>query len=113
MLPPESGAHYWVEHGDDSGCPPVEERNITQQASEFSLSPNPCTSNLSVHFNSPFVGNISILDVSGRVVQQQVVHEKLQVLNISVEQLSNGVYILACKNATGEFSSSSKFVVLR
>ncbi|MCC7466271.1 MAG: T9SS type A sorting domain-containing protein [Saprospiraceae bacterium] len=113
MLPPESGAHYWVEHGDDSGCPPVEERNITQQASEFSLSPNPCTSNLNVHFNSPFVGNISILDVSGRVVQQQVVHEKLQVLNISVEQLSNGVYILACKNATGEFSSSSKFVVLR
>ncbi len=38
---------------------------------------------------------------------------KLQVLNIPVEQLSNGVYILTCKNATGDLPSSSKFVVLR
>jgi hypothetical protein len=113
MLPPESGAHYWKESGDDSGCTPVEERNITRQAGEFSLSPNPCTSNLGIQFNSPFVGNISILDLSGSVVQQLVVHEKLQVLNISVEQLSNGVYILTCKNATGDLPSSGKFVVLR
>jgi hypothetical protein len=113
MLPPESGAHYWMEHGDDSGCTPVEERKITQQASEFSLSPNPCTSNLGIQFNSPFVGNISILDLSGRVVQQLVVHDKQQALNISVEQLSNGVYLLTCKNAAGELSSSSKFVILK
>jgi hypothetical protein len=113
MLPPESGAHYWKESGDDSGCTPVEERNITQQSGEFSLSPNPCTSNLGIQFNSPFVGNISILDLSGRVVQQLVVHEKLQVLNIPVEQLSNGVYILTCNNANGDLPSSGKFVVLR
>ena len=89
MLPPESGAHYWKESGDDSGCVPVEERNTIRQDSTFSLSPNPCTSNLRIQFKSPFDGNISISDLSGSVVQQLVVHEKLQVLNISVEQLSN------------------------
>ncbi|MFN0036892.1 MAG: T9SS type A sorting domain-containing protein, partial [Saprospiraceae bacterium] len=79
----------------------------------FVLSPNPASEVLHVQFEAPFMGELVISDLAGRVIQRLSVQDKLQALDISVEQLNNGVYILSCTNSTGNLPSNAKFVVLR
>lgn len=113
MLPPEEGAQYWRENPDEYNCPQRTARDAGPQDLGFSLSPNPCSDFLNVQFELPFVGNLSISDLSGRVLESRLIHDESKGLSIPVGHLSNGVYLLTCTNSSGKLPVSTKFVVLR
>jgi len=113
MLPPEEGAQYWRENPDDYNCPQRVSRDAGLQDIGCSLSPNPCSDFLRVQFDTPFIGDLVISDLSGRVVQQRSVYDEILTLEVPVEQLNNGVYLLSCTGLAGKLPSNVKFVVLR
>jgi len=113
MLPPAEGAQYWRENPDTDNCPQQIERDASFQTIILSLSPNPCSDVLHVQFDTPFIGDLIISDLSGRDVQHLHVQDKSLTLDIPVEQLNNGVYFLSSSTLLGKPSKSIKFVVLR
>lgn len=113
MLPSEEGAQYWRENPAEYNCPQRRERGVGLQEISFLLSPNPCSDFLLIQFEAPFAGELFISDLSGRVVQSQLVQEKAEVFSIPVGQLNIGVYLLTCTDASNKTSTKAKFVVLR
>ncbi|MDO8366728.1 MAG: T9SS type A sorting domain-containing protein [Saprospiraceae bacterium] len=113
MLAPEEGAQYWQENPDENNCLPQTERDEKLQKIGLSLSPNPCSDMLHVQFEAPFAGNLIISDLSGRLIQQWSVQEKIPSQDIPVKNLNNGIYILTCSSSMGKLPTSVKFVILR
>jgi hypothetical protein len=113
MLPPEEGAQYWHENPDEDNCL---ERTVQDKISEnigITLSPNPCSEFLQVQFDAPFVGDLIISDLSGQVIRKLQILEKSLILDIPVDQLNNGIYLLSYSDHSGTKLSNAKFVVLR
>ncbi|HLP92899.1 MAG TPA: T9SS type A sorting domain-containing protein [Saprospiraceae bacterium] len=113
MLPPEESGPYWHEDPNVDNCPQRTSRDAKLQDFGCTLSPNPVSDMLRLQFDGPFVGTLVISDLSGRVIQQLDTGEQTNALDIPVNQLINGVYLITCTDQAKNWSASSKFVVLR
>jgi hypothetical protein len=60
--------------------------------SNFSISPNPATDNVTFTFTESVSGNVSIVDLQGNVLATKFISGKTT--NISTADLSIGVYIV-------------------
>ncbi len=79
----------------------------TLSESSFSVYPNPTSEMLNVSFGSTFNGNVSVVDMSGKVV----LHKKVKgdYIDMNLHHLSAGTYIVVVSN--GKSSASRKIEV--
>lgn len=110
---PNGGAQYWRENPDEYICQQRGERSGNLRTNGVLLSPNPCSDILRVQFESPFTGDITISDLSGRVIEQQQILDLSQTLDVLVGHLNSGVYILSSSSIDGGLPINAKFVVIR
>lgn len=76
--------------------------------SNISLYPNPTSNNLNVKSEEDLNGDLSIMDISGKVVYSQSVFNS-KLVNIDVSSLTKGLYFITLTN--GDNQSSAKFIV--
>jgi len=82
--------------------------NTVVNESNISLYPNPTSNILNVKSDEDLTGDISILDITGKLVySQSVINSKL--VNIDVSSLTKGLYFITLTN--GDTMSSAKFIV--
>jgi len=93
------------------------EKNIAAGLS-MKLYPNPASDNTTVWFNNNNDGatyNITLIDISGRMVMQQK-HEKLmageQWMPINTSSLNNGVYFVNI-SGSNNFNATSKLIITK
>jgi len=80
---------------------------------EMILSPNPTNKKLTVELSKIPITNsiqISIIDLHGRVIKT-ISKPSQSSYNLSVEELSSGIYLLQIKNDSGQILGIKKFVV--
>ncbi len=87
--------------------------SVQGENGSFTLWPNPASEVLHLQFDAPLKGEIAISDLSGRAVQVLSIPEEAKDLDIPVEHLENGVYVLSFTDASGKLPITAKFVVLR
>lgn len=68
----------------------------------FSVYPNPCTNNFNISFNEDIKGkiNLSILDITGRIIKSQTIIKDNQNTDftVSIPELNSGIYLLKIEN---------------
>jgi hypothetical protein len=69
--------------------------------------PNPAKEQINISFDAPSTGQISLIDVSGKVVLVEQIHGKELALDLSV--FNAGIYMLAIQT---DFYSAQKKIVL-
>src|SRR5690606_18965122 len=75
----------------------------TASASMVSLFPNPASSFINLQFTRPFSGNIQVMDMSGRLLQQQSVDLTNTVI-LNIGDLPDGMYWVRLNDqATGAY----------
>jgi len=79
----------------------------------FTLWPNPASDVLHIQFDVPWKGEITISDLSGRTVQVLSIAEEAKVLDVAVDQLKNGVYVVSFTDEFGKVFTSTKIVIIR
>ncbi len=72
---------------------PVSSAEPASAAAAFSVSPNPANDLVKITFKEPFTGNLVLLDVAGRVVQQFSLNATV-LFNFDTQKLPNGIYYL-------------------
>lgn len=78
----------------------------------FTLYPNPATEHISLRFETQHQDlNISILDITGRVVVREAVAKQQTTTRISTRDLNAGVYVVEVAGADGELFGRSQFIV--
>jgi hypothetical protein len=102
----------------DSECMEVEVKTVGTisvhgEDGEISLSPNPASDIMHVQFEAGFHGRIVISDLAGSSVQTHFISEESRSIEVPVNQLENGAYVLTFFDASGKLPSSVKFMVLR
>ncbi|MCB0516495.1 MAG: T9SS type A sorting domain-containing protein [Bacteroidetes bacterium] len=73
----------------------------------FSVSPNPATSNVLLQADEAFV-NVAVLDISGRAILQQNCNTNN--LQLDIEGLSSGLYLVRAQMENGKLLSEKLFV---
>lgn len=86
--------------------------NITKNDTDVNIYPNPVIDNLSVEFKETLtVQNLLLItDVTGRILKQQIVPAFSKKINIAVNNLTKGTYILEMESGNKIFHKS--FLVL-
>ncbi len=79
----------------------------------FTLWPNPASDVLHIQFDVPWKGEITISDLSGRTVQVLSITEEIKVLDVAVDHLKNGVYVVSFTDEFGKVFTSTKIVIIR
>lgn len=102
----------------DTECMEVEAKTVNTVSAQgingdFSIWPNPASEVLHVQFGVQLKGEISISDLSGRRVQVLAIPEEAKILDVPLDQLENGVYLLSLTDRYGKLPATAKFVVLR
>ena len=69
--------------------------------------PNPAKEQINISFDAPSTGQISLIDVSGKVVLVEQIHGKELALDLSA--FNAGIYMLAIQT---DFYSAQKKIVL-
>ena len=84
--------------------------NEVWQKYKFEIYPNPASEWLNVKFenieNTPTT--VSIIDMNGRLIQEQVLDNNSKSINISA--IPQGIYLLKCKLGTNETATSTVFI---
>lgn len=96
---------------DDLGVvynPPVgvDEDEATK---DISVYPNPASENLYVNMAGILGANVSIFDITGKKVSQQILTEKLNSVNVA--SLANGMYVYQVNSNTNGTLKTGKFIV--
>lgn len=77
------------------------------------LWPNPASRVLHIQFEVPLKGEVAISDLSGRRVQVLSNIEETKTLDIPVDHLENGVYVVSFTDVSGKLFANAKIVVIR
>jgi len=77
------------------------------------LLPNPASDILHIQLETPMKGMAMISDLSGRTLQVFSIVENVEVIDMPVADLANGVYVLSLYDESGKLPFSAKFVVLQ
>ena len=102
----------------DTACKEVEVEIVstvtTQEGGQkIMLLPNPASDILHIQLETPMKGMAMISDLSGRTLQVFSIVENVEVIDMPVADLANGVYVLSLYDESGKLPFSAKFVVLQ
>lgn len=84
----------------------VDEATATK---DISVYPNPASENLYVNMAGILGANVSIFDITGKKVAQQILTEKLNSVNVA--SLANGMYVYQVNSSTNGTLKTGKFIV--
>jgi hypothetical protein len=85
--------------------------NPTIVAEKLLLHPNPAKEELQITFPASFTGNLLLMDLTGKVVWQENGLLKNRTFNLSLGNLSNGIYVLSGIDTENNTSYQQKVVV--
>lgn len=112
LLPPEENGAYWQEDPAVHNCAERSSDREEKWSQKLDVSPNPASDFVRITFDHPASGEISVCDLTGRVLQTYSMQEAAMPLEIPTAQLSNGSYLLVFRDPTGRTLQSARFVVL-
>jgi hypothetical protein len=95
---------------DTSQCVQYASAGINEQviSSDFTVTPNPSSGEIQLHFNSPFTGTLRLIDLNGKVLDSYNLEAKDNLL-IDTHQLSTGIVLLNILNA--DINSSQRIMI--
>ena len=87
---------------------------LDEQELYFTVYPNPSKTSFMITSSDNLLNyTYSILDMNGKVVLQDKIDNSASEWNVSVGNLTNGVYTLVLNNASGTAQSQKKMVILK
>lgn len=90
---------------------PTHTIGLSKHKREITFAPNPSSGPLVIHLGSNTMGMVRITDLSGREMTRMQGSDSSP-MNINLENLSPGIYILQIENALGRLVLSDKLVVI-
>ena len=87
--------------------------NPTLPTRKTIISPNPASDNINISFDSPNTNNgiVEIIDLLGRTVKIENINKNLSTINISTQNVPNGMYVL--KTSFGNETTTQKILILK
>ena len=84
--------------------------NEVWQKYKFEIYPNPASEWLNIKFENieNIPTSVSIIDMNGKIIQEQVLDNNSKSINISA--IPQGIYLLKCKLGTNEMATSTIFI---
>jgi hypothetical protein len=81
----------------------VEELNV-----EFNVYPNPSSGEINIFTNSPFIGKIEVLDVTGKLIHEEIISGQTSSINLNA---TPGVYFINMVN--DNVKSETKRIIIK
>ena len=82
--------------------------NVTELALDFSIYPNPASEEINIFANIPFNGKVEVLDITGKVVHEEMISGQAVLINLNA---TPGVYFVNLIN--NNFKSETKRIIIK
>ena len=87
-------------------------KSVGSQNTLFTLYPNPASAHVTLQFETEHPDmNISILDVTGRIVHSEFTAKQQKSVRLSTQQLQAGAYLVQVIGTDGQVIGRSQFVI--
>lgn len=85
---------------------PTSTFDVNAENSNLVLYPNPASDNVYVDNHLPDINYISLYDMNGREVCHELVDPSIRPIQLNINKLANGMYIIRCGNEQKKYSST-------
>lgn len=82
--------------------------NVTELALDFSIYPNPASEEINIFANIPFNGKVEVLDITGKVVHEEMISGQAVLINLNA---TPGIYFVNLIN--NNFKSETKRIIIK